>query len=849
MLRLSLRTLLAHKGRFAMTTFAVVVGVGFVVGSFVVTDTLRRSVDELFETITTVDITVRAATELDSGGGGGPASRGRIDRALEEEVEAVDGVAAADGSVVGYAQLVAPDGEPVTTTGAPLFGFNWPDDPRLSAAVIEDGRPPERAGEVAIDRGTADDYDFSVGDRTTMIVTDGQVDVEVVGVFRWGDTNSLLGARLTGMEPAWADEVLAAGGQVDTVDILAEEGEDPATVADRITAVLPDGVEAVPSEQVIDEGQDQVSGFLSIFQNVLLAFAGIAVFVSAFYINNTFAIVLGQRVRELSLLRALGASGSQVVRSVVLEAAAVGVLASVLGVGVGMLIAGVLQGILAAGGFELPERAMVLGGRTLIAAAVVGVPITILSALPAARRAAHVPPIAGLAGTGGAGTRSKRSRVVLGTSLVTAGVAILAVGLFVLDDTGATFASLGVGTVAVFLGVATLSPLIATPAAGVLGWPLAHGRGPTGRLARANAMRSPERTARTAAALMIGLALVTTALVVGESMKRSFADAVSGAVTADYVTSGGDSFTGFSPELAADLRALPEIGAATGIRFDRFSFEGNEADLTGVDADAAAAVVDVDLVDGSFDDLDAGSIMIHEDPADERGLEVGDTVAVTYASGGPQEVEVAGIYRDATFAGNYVVDLDVFAERYPANNLDLFVFARVADGVDAAEARPAIETALEDYPQVTLESREEFNESQQEQVDQILLAVNGLLGLALLIALLGIANTLALSVVERTREIGLLRAVGQSRRQARLMVLAEALIVSLFGTVLGLAIGLVLGLGAVSAMPPSIINTTAVPTASIVVVVVLAAVFGLIAGLLPARRASRLDVLDAISTE
>ena len=848
MLRLSLRTLLAHKGRFAMTTFAVVVGVGFVVGSFVVTDTLRRSVDELFETITTVDVTVRATTELESGGGG-PASRGRIDRSLEDDIEAVEGVAAADGSVVGYAQLVAPDGEPVTTTGAPLFGFNWPDDPRLSAAVIEDGRPPERAGEVAIDRGTADDYDFSVGDRTAMIVTDGQVDVEIVGVFRWGDTNSLLGARLTGMEPAWADELLAAGGQVDTVDVLADDGEDPVALAERITAALPEGVEAVPSEQVIEEGQDQVSGFVSVFQNVLLAFAGIAVFVSAFYINNTFAIVLGQRVRELSLLRALGASGSQVVRSVVLEAATVGVLASVLGVGVGLLIAGALQGILAASGFELPERAMVLGGRTLLAAAVVGVPITVLSALPAARRAARVPPIAGLAGTDGSGARSKRSRVVLGASLVAAGVVVLGVGLFVLDDTGATFACLGIGTIAVFLGVATLSPLIATPVVGVLGWPLAHGRGPTGRLARANAMRSPERTARTAAALMIGLALVTTALVVGESMKRSFADAVSGAVTADYVISGGDSFTGFSPELAADLRALPEIGAATGIRFDRFSFDGNEADLTGVDADAAEAVVDVDLVDGSFDDLDAGSIMIHEDSANERGLEVGDTVEVTYASGGPQEVEVAGIYGDATFAGNYVVDLDVFAERYPANNLDLFVFARVADGVDAAEARPAIEAALEDYPQVTLESREEFNESQQDQVDQILLAVNGLLGLALLIALLGIANTLALSVVERTREIGLLRAVGQSRRQARLMVLAEALIVSLFGAVLGVAIGLVLGLGAVSAMPPSIISTTAVPTASIVVVVVLAAVFGLVAGLLPARRASRLDVLDAISTE
>lgn len=848
MLRLSLRGLAAHKGRFAMTTFAVVVGVGFVVGSFVVTDTLRRSVAELFQSITTVDVTVRAATELESGASG-PVSRGRIDRALADDVAAVEGVAAAEGSVVGYAQLLTPDGEPVTTTGAPLFGFNWPTDPGLNPATIEDGRAPERAGEVTIDLGTATDYGFAVGDRTRMIVTGGQVDVEVVGIFRWGETNSLLGARLTGMEPAWADEVLAAGGQVDTVDVIAEDGEDPVALAERISTVLPDGVEAVSSDQVIEENEDQVSGFLAVFQNVLLAFAGIAVFVSAFYINNTFAIVLGQRVRELSLLRALGASGRQVIGSVVVEAATVGVLAGVLGIGVGLFIAGVLQGILAAGGFELPERSMVLSGRTLFAAVVVGVPITVLSALPAARRAARVPPIAGLSGTGRTGARSRGVRVAIGATLGTAGAAVLAIGLFVVDDTGTTFALLGLGTVAVFLGIAILSPLIATPAAAVLGWPFAHGRGPTGRLARANAMRSPERTARTAAALMIGLALVTTALVVGESMKQSFADAVSGAVTADYVLSGGDSFTGFSPELAEELRALPEIGAATGVRFDRFSFDGDEVDVTAVVPAAADQVVDVDLLDGSFADLDADSILVHEDPASERGLEVGDTVDVVYASGGPQQAQVAGIYADATFAGNYVVDLEAFAERYPANNLDLFVFARVADGVDAADARPAIEALLDEYPQVTLESREEFNESQQAQVDQILLAVNGLLGLALLIALLGIGNTLALSVVERTREIGLLRAVGQSRRQARLMVLAEALIVALFGVALGVAIGLVLGLGAVTAMPSSIITTTAVPVPSLVVVAVLAALFGIIAGLLPARRAARLDVLEAIATD
>lgn len=847
MFRLSLRTVLAHKGRFLMTTLAVVVGVGFVVGAFVVTDTLRRAVDDLFETINTTDVTVRAVTDLESGAGG-PASRGRIDGALVREVQAVDGVAVAGGSVVGYAQLLTVEGDPVTTTGAPLFGFNWPDDPRLTPAILDAGRAPTAAGEVAIDRGTAQDYDFAVGDRTHLLVSAGQVPVTIVGVFGWGESNSLLGARLTGMEAGWADEVLAAGGRVDTVDVVAEDGTDPAELAARIDDVLPPGAEAVASTQVVDEGQEQVSGMLSVFQNVLLAFAGIAVFVSAFFINNTFAIVVGQRVRELSLLRALGASGRQVTASVVTEALVVGVVAGVVGIGVGLVIAGALQAILAAGGFDLPDRALVLTGRTLVAAVVVGIPITVLSSLPAARRAARVAPVAGMAGTVDPSARSKRWRVTFGGVLAVGGAALVAAGLFAVDDTRATFTCLAVGAVALFVGIGVLSPLFAGPVAGVLGWPFSRGRRSTGRLARANAMRSPERTARTAAALMIGLALVTTALVVGESMKRSFSDAISGAVTADYVVAGS-GFTGFSPQVAADLSALPEVEATTGIRFDRFDIEGEEAGIVAVDPDTADQMVDIDLIEGSYDDLGADTIFLHEDSAQERGLEVGDEVTVTYASGGPRAVRVAGVYGDATFAGNFLMDLGEFSRRYPSNNLDLYVFATLADGVDAATGRDAIEQALEPYPQVELQSRAEFNEKQQARVDQMLLAVNGLLGLALLIALLGIANTLALSVIERTREIGLLRAVGQARRQTRLMVLLEALIVSVFGALLGLVIGLALGLGAASAMPDSVITTVAVPVGSLVGVLVAAAAFGILAGVLPARRAARLDVLDAISHE
>lgn len=847
MLRLSVRTLLSHKLRSAMTALAVVVGVGFVVGSFVVTDTLRRAVDDLFETITTVDVSVRAEPVLQTGGGG-PASTGRIPADLEQAVAAVDGVAAAEGQVTGYVQLVDLDGEPVTSNGAPFFGFRWNRDPRLNPAELVAGRAPERPGEVAVDRGQAQDFGFEPGDRTEMLVADGRVDVEIAGIFTYGETNSLLGARVTAMESGWASEVLDAQDEVDTIDVVAEPGVRAEDLVGRIQPVLPEGVEAVPSEQVVEEGEDQVSGIFTLFRSVLLVFAGIAVFVAAFYINNTFAVLMRQRVRELSLLRAVGATGRQVVTSVALEAVVIGVVAGVIGVGFGLLIAMALEELLSAGGFDLPDRALVLRPRTLAAAFVVGLPITVVSALPPARRASRVSPVEGLRTGQVRPALSHRRRLVTGAVVTAAGVGFVVAGLFVLDDTVPRFVSLGIGAVGVFLGVATLSPLVAGPVSAVLGWPVARLGGATGRLARANALRNPFRTARTAAALMVGLALVTMAFVVGESLKRSFADAVEGVVAADYIASSG-GITGFSPAVADDLRARPEIDAVTAVRADRLAVEGSEADVLAVDPKALGQVLDLDLQAGSIDELGPGSILVHEDSAQKRELEVGDTVEVAYASGDPREVSVAGVYADARFVGNYVMDYDTFVEAYPTNDTDLFVFATVEEGIDPEAVKADVATALVDHPQVELQSRSEFNQSLQEQFDQILVAVNGLLALALFIALLGIGNTLALSVVERTREIGLLRAVGLTGRQTRSMVMLEALIVALFGTVLGVVLGVVFGLGASAAMPASVITTIAVPVGSLAVVIVAAAVLGIVAGLLPARRAARLDVLRAIGTE
>jgi putative ABC transport system permease protein len=846
MLRLSLRTVLAHKFRFALTTLAVVMGVGFVVGSFVVTDSLRASVDQLFGDITGgIDVSIRQTSNLDSGQA--PAARGRVPGELVEVVRAVDGVEVAEGAIGGYAQLVDLDGEPLTTTGAPFLGVSWGHEEALRPATLDVGREPDGLGEVAIDRGTAQDHGFVVGDRTTVLLANGtQPEVEIVGIFTFGESNNLLGARITAFDVDVASEVFATDGSVDSVDVAAAPGVDPQDLADRIQALLPAEVEAVTSTQVSAEFEDGVSGFLGAFQNILLGFAAVALFVSAFFINNTFSIVVGQRTRELALLRSIGAVPNQVTRSIVGEGLVVGVLASVLGIGFGLGIAMVLKQILS--GFGLPDQGTVLEPRTWVAAAVVGIGVTLAASLSPARRASRIPPIEGMREGFVSATGSRTRKTITGAALAAVGGTCVVLGLFVADGTNSIVALLGGGAVAVFLGVAQLSPVVAVPLAGTIGRPVAPLFRMAGRLAHLNAVRNPDRTAKTASALMIGLALVTTVFVVGTSMKETFAASVERSVSADYILSS-PGFVGFSPAITEAVDALPEIDAVTGVRLGRFVVEGSERDVVAVDPAAAARVIDIGLVSGDVEALDESGILLHEDPAADLGLVVGDALTVAFATGGPVELTVAGIYDDATYAGNYLIDLDRFAAEYPTSDLDMFAFARLADGVDPAAADAALATVLDDQPQVELDDRAGFQADQQAQFDSLLVAINGLLGLALFIALLGIANTLALSVLERTREIGLLRAVGMLRRQAREMVLLESAMVSAFGAFLGVAVGLLFGVAAASAMPESVITTIAIPYGTVFAIVLVAAACGIAAGVLPARRAARLDILRAVTSE
>jgi putative ABC transport system permease protein len=688
-----------------------------------------------------------------------------------------------------------------------------------------------------------------VGDRTTVLLADGsQPEVEIVGIFTFGEANNLLGARLTAFDVDVAGEVFGAGDEVDSIDVIAAPSVGHAELAARIQEVLPEGVESVTGTEVADEANEGVAGFMDAFRNVLLGFAGVALFVSAFFINNTFSIVVGQRARELALLRALGASRTQITRSVVGEGLVVGAVASIIGIGVGLLIAMLLQAIFEAAGFGLPKQALLLEPRTLAAAAVVGLGVTLVASLAPARQASAVAPVEGMR-EGFIHTRwSRPVRVVVGASLTGVGAALVAGGLWVADATNTMIVLLALGALGVFIGVAQLSPVVAVPVAGTLGRPLAPLFRTAGRLAHANAVRNPDRTAKTSSALMIGLALVTTVFIVGHSMKQTFAASIEDSVGADYILST-EGFIGFSPTITESLASLPEVGAVSGVRMGEFLFEGEQRDLVAADATVADQLVDIDVQRGSLADLGDGSIFVHEDPARDLGLAVGDEVTVEFAVGGPQELIVAGIYADAAYVGNYFIDLDLFTRSYPTSTLDLLAFARLADGITPAAGRAAIDEVLADQPQVKLDDRAGYQADQEAQFDSVLIAVNGLLGLALLIALLGIANTLALSVLERTREIGLLRAVGMSRRQTREMVLAESVMVAVFGAVLGVALGIVFGVALASAMPPSVITTVAIPGGTIAVIVVVAAVCGVLAGLLPARRAARLDVLKAIASE
>ncbi|MDY7102990.1 MAG: FtsX-like permease family protein [Actinomycetota bacterium] len=852
MLKLTLRQLFAHKIRFVLTTFAVVLGVAFVVASFVLADSLRSVFDELSGDIAQgTDAQVRGVEQFE----GDESSRLPVDESLLDEVRAVDGVALASGDVgaSGIGTILDENGERLTDGPAPPQIFNWegPDETIGQIELLE-GEVPDDTG-VAVDLGTAEDEGIALGDQIAIRALGPATDLTVQGIVQFGDENSnLAGASLWLVSTSTAQELFGLEGQYLSISVAAEDGVSPEELVENLSAALPDTVEAITGEEVAEEFSQAFSGFIDIFRNALLGFALVALVVSAFLINNTFNIILGQRLRELALLRALGASGRQVIRAVILEALLVGLLASGVGVGAGLLVAMGLQALIESQGGGLPEGALIVTAFTWIVAFVVGVGVTTLAAVASARKASTIPPVAAMRDEGFSFDRGGVTRrFVLGSVVLVLGIVMLAVGLF--GDAGSTaglLTLLGGGALLIFIAVAALSPLVARPVAKTLGWPVAKLFGTAGRLSQENAARSPRRTAATASALMVGLALVAMAATVGESFKQSFLNVIDNSIEADVFVQSS-SFAPFSPQFVQDLEALDEIENAMGVRIGDMRVDDTSRTVYSVQADSFQELFDLGIVEGSADGLADDGLLLHQDPAEDLGVSVGDTIEATFLETGTVPLTVVGIYEDASIIENWVIDQSTFEENLSATSqLDFIAAARFVEDADPEQAIGAAKALGDEaYPELTIQDREEFKADQEAQLDQALFTISALLVFAVVIAALGIANTMALSVYERTRELGLLRAVGMSRRQLRRMVRWESVLVAIFGAALGVVLGLLFGFAAVSAMPESFVNTFAVPVPTLVTIVIASGIVGVLAAFFPARRAGKLNVLQAISHE
>ncbi len=837
----ALKGVAAHRARLFMTALAIVLGVAFVSGTFVFTDTINARFETLFSDVYAgVDASVRPETpEFGAQPGQNP---GSFDEALLAEVSSVDGVSIAEGSVGGFAQIIAPNGDPIGGQGPPTLGFTWIDTQALSSVNVADGngRAPSGPGEVVIDVGTSEANGLSVGDEVEIQTLGGTEPFEIVGLANFGTEDNLAGATLSIFSLDEGQRLFGLEGRLTSIDILGNDGVTPDALVETIAPILPDGAEVVTGDQQTQEQLDSITDDLGFLSTALLAFAGVAVFVGAFVIQNTFRIVVAQRIRELALFRAVGATGRQLVSLVTLEALIVGTVASILGVFAGIGVATGIKAAMNAGGFGVPDGPLTVEPRTIVVGLTVGIVVTVVSALLPARRAATVPPVAAMTEAAApASGRSLRRRSIGGTITAVAGGALLALGL--VAENGASLTLVALGSLTIFMGVSVLAPVFAIPVAKVLGRPLP---GITGDLARENTIRQPRRTASTAAALMIGVALVSFVSIFAASIKATVSETLEGAFPADLAFQSTNFTVGVSPDLESDLEALGEFDVVSAIRTGFIRIDGQELNVAAVDGDVEAVYDMAPSVDVSS--LGSG-ILVAESVLDEWGWSVGDTVDVEFAATGIVSTEIAGTFEDQTF-GNYIVSLDTYQANFPVEQIAI-TFASLADGVEIEAGQAAAETVLASFPNLDMNTASEQIAEAEAQVDQMVALFSGLLGLAVVIAVIGIANTLSLSIVERTREIGLLRAVGLTRRQTRRMVRWEAIIVAVFGALLGVLVGSGLGWATVFSLADDGLGTFALPVGQLAIWLALAAVAGVVAAAGPARTASKMNVLEAISYE
>ena len=846
MIAITARSLWARKRRLVATLLAVALGVAFLAGTLLLSDTLRANFDRLFtQADGGTNVVLRGATEVGSGGG----TRTGVDASLLPRVRTVPGVADAQPYLEGYGQLLGRDGKPIGGNGPPTQAANWVGDPALNPYRLVQGHAPRAGDEVVINRGAARTGHLALG-MTTTLLTPQPLRVHIVGISTFGTADGFGPGTFTGMTLDAARAHLAGPkGPAELTEILvkASPGVPDQELAARLRPVLPAGVQAITGTQLATEDLDDInSGFLGFLSTGLTAFAAVALLVAAFSIYNTFSILAAQRGRESALLRALGGTRRQLAVAGLAEALVVGVVGSVAGWAGGIGIAALLKGVFDGFGFALPAGGLVLRASSSVLAVTVGVAATVLAGVLPALRASRVPPLAALRELAAEPARISRVRSVVGFLLIAGGV-----GAVIAGTAGGGQGPAIAGAVGTLAGFVVLGPVAVRPAAALLGAPIAALRGVDGRLARDNALRNPRRTAATASALMVGVAVATLFTVIGASLKASATQGVGRALTADLVVyqpgyAGSAGKAGFSPQLAADLGRLPSVGVAAGVSRGSVLLNGQAQTIAAVDPDRIGSVLNLGVTAGSLGAVDSGSFAVSAAAAADQHWRVGSRVPVVYPDGTRARLRVAAMFDHPDVTGDYLFAAAGWAP-HAGQPLDAMVLIKLKPDAALGPARAAVTAATATAGQPRVQDRAQYQASAASYVTTVLGLVYVMLALAIVIALMGVANTLSLSIHERTRELGLLRALGQTRAQARGMIRWESVIIAVFGTLGGVILGTFLGWAVVRSSGGASLAVFAAPPLQLILFLVLGAVTGILAGIRPARRAARLNMISAIT--
>jgi putative ABC transport system permease protein len=849
MKRVALRGLRARPLRTALTALAVVLGVAMIAGTYIFTDTINRSFTEVFaqaNTGTDVAVTPKKVDEDFS------TDAPPLSDALVARVRATDGVRSASGAVFSDISIRKRNGDAIGNGGllsslqpAPFEQFHF-----------VAGRAPSDRDEIGLDADTYKEEGFRLGDRVKIVGDDGARRYTLTGVARFGDEASIAGYPTAIATLPTAQSMSSKQGKLDGISVAGEPGVTPAKLRAKLQIAL--AGEPVNVRTGADDAEARAANLADQFgflRTALLVFGGIALFVGAFVIYNTFSITVAQRTRELALLRMLGATRRQVMRSVVLEAGVIGLIASILGLLGGLALVPALRGLLAAIGADLPATDSVVATRTIVVSLLVGIVVTVVASVVPARRATRIAPITALRDGLTASAKAGRGRLVGAALLCLAGAGVVGYGLFGGASGSGAAATLGGGSVAIFLGVALFSPQLVRPIAALVGAPLQRLFGVSGRLARENSTRNPARTAVTAAALMIGVALVAFVSIFAAGLQGSIDRAVDRAFSGDLTVGAKNGFGETPAAVSAALRNVPGVGPVSGVRFTEAKVAGKTktSSVVGIDPATLTETYKLKWKDGSDATLARlGSDGILADVGYSKTAKIGDRVKLLTPAGKHVSYVIRGVLDEGSdfglLGGGLVIANAHLAKDFDAKN-DAFVFLRYKQGADPAQTRAAIDKALAaGFPDTRTRDREQVKEQQAGQINQLLYLIYALLALSVIVSLFGIVNTLALSIFERTRELGLLRAVGMSRRQVKRIVRLEAVITSLIGALLGLVLGVMFALAISRPLEEEGFKLT-FPVGTLLLLVTGAALAGMLASLWPARRAARLDVLRALAYE